>query len=135
MFVSVLNANCVLYLWDQFFMARWEPFYIEQACRAVLYLLRDHFLCADDHAAMRRVFLDEPRRLYTSDVQTAFVHLALKRGDEKYIPEMNQRTRSMRPPNNIRLGTVKPNRYPEPIGVKNIRLSLIVPTVCRCGWG
>ncbi|UJR31743.1 hypothetical protein I4U23_019221 [Adineta vaga] len=125
MFVGILHSNSVLYLWDQFFMIKWEMIYIEYACRAIIYLLRDNFMCAENYEEMRKIFLDEPFQLYTSDIQTAFVHLALKQDDPKYIPAMNQRARSMKLLNNIPILSNKQKLYLESIGIKDISLNLI----------
>jgi hypothetical protein len=117
MFVGILNSNSVLYFWDQFFMIKWNIFYIEYATKAVFYLLRDRFMYAKDYNEMRKVFLDEPCLLYTIDIQTAFVHLALNHDESKYIPLINRRF-------------YKEKIYSEIIGIKNISLSLIMPVVC-----
>ncbi|CAF1075101.1 unnamed protein product [Adineta ricciae] len=127
MFVGILNSNSVLYLWDQFFMVKWELNYIEHACRAIVYLLRDKFMCAENYEEMRRVFLDEPCLLYTSDIQTAFVHLALKQDDPKYIPAMNQRIRPMKSLDNIEIRSNKQTIYLESVGIEHISLTLITP--------
>lgn len=55
MFVGIVNCNAVLYLWDQLFMMKWNPLYIEHATKAVLYLLRDRFMSATDYEQMRKV--------------------------------------------------------------------------------
>jgi len=117
MFVGILNSNSVLYFWDQFFMIKWNIVYIEYATKAVFYLLRDRFMYAKDYNEMRKVFLDEPCLLYTIDIQTAFVHLALNHDESKYIPLINRRF-------------YKEKIYSEVIGIKNISLSLIMPVVC-----
>ncbi|CAF1615883.1 unnamed protein product, partial [Adineta ricciae] len=127
MFVGILNSNSVLYLWDQFFMVKWELNYIEHACRAILYLLRDNFMCAENYEEMRKVFLDEPCLLYTSDIQTAFVHLALKQDDPKYIPAMNQHIRPMKSLDNIEIRSNKQKIYLESVGIEHISLILITP--------
>ena len=55
MFVGIVNCNAVLYLWDQFFMMKWNTLYIEHATKAILYLLRDQFMAATDYDQMRKV--------------------------------------------------------------------------------
>ncbi|CAF3505876.1 unnamed protein product [Adineta steineri] len=127
MFVGILNSNAVLYLWDQFFMVKWNTTYIEHATKAILYLLRDKFLCTTDYEEIRQVFLEEPYLLYTSDIQTAFVHLALKHDNPKYIPAMNQRVHSLKPMDNIQYISNKHKTYVGQIGIKNISLNLISP--------
>ncbi|CAF3627383.1 unnamed protein product, partial [Rotaria sp. Silwood2] len=68
MFFGILNTNSALYLWDQFFMIKWDTQYIEHATKAILYLLRDRFMYTIDYDQMRKVFLDEPCLLHTADV-------------------------------------------------------------------
>ena len=150
MFFGALNSNAALYLWDQFFMIKWNTQYIEHAAKAILYLLRDRFMYATDYDQMRqvrsivstltpsslllssKVFLEEPCLLHTADVQVAFVHLALKNDDPKYIPAMNQRFYPNQP-NNVRSTDHHqiPNRkraYLETIGIKDISLTLAIPS-------
>ncbi|CAF0990782.1 unnamed protein product [Rotaria sordida] len=127
MFVGILNCNSVLYLWDQFFMIKWNRIYIKYAIKAILYLLRNRFMYAIDYNDMRKIFLDEPYLLYTSNIQTAFVHLAIKNNDPKYIPDMNQRLYPSKLINNTRFITNKQKTYLETMGIKNISLSLIIP--------
>jgi hypothetical protein len=126
MFAGILNSNCLLYFWDQFFMVKWNIDYIEHATKVIFYLLRDRFMCAKDYNEMRKVFLEEPCLLYTSDVQTAFIHLALKNDELKYIPTMNRRFYPLKP-----LILNQQKIYVEKIGIKNISLSLIIPVVCH----
>jgi hypothetical protein len=124
MFAGILHSNAVLYFWDQFFMTKWDIDYIEYATKAVLYLLRERFMSARDYDDMRKVFLEEPCRLYTSDIQTAFVQLVLKNEDSKYISTINRRIYPLK--------SIVLNRYKidcEIIGVKDISLSLIMPMV------
>ena len=125
MFVGILNSNSALYLWDQLFMIKWNIHYIEHATKAILYLLRDRFMSAMDYDQMRKVFLDEPCLLHTADVQAAFVHLALKQEDLKFVPAMNQR--SYPSDSTKRQNSHGKKAYLESIGIKNISLSLALP--------
>lgn len=131
MFVGILSCNAALYMWDQFFMIKWNSQYIEHAAKAVLYLLRDRFMYATDYDEMRKVFLDEPCLLHTLDVQAAFVHLALKNEDPKYIPGMNQRLYSSKPSTTQRAyppaRTQRKKAYLETIGVKDISITVAIP--------
>lgn len=115
-------------------MIKWNNHYIEHATKAILYLLRDRFMYATDYDQMRKVFLEEPCLLHTADVQTAFVHLALKNEDPKYIPAMNQRFY----PNKAFANQSDTNHhqpdlsnrrkaYLESIGIKDISLTLAIP--------
>ncbi|CAF4521005.1 unnamed protein product, partial [Rotaria sp. Silwood2] len=131
MFFGILNTNSALYLWDQFFMIKWDTQYIEHATKAILYLLRDRFMYTIDYDQMRKVFLDEPCLLHTADVQAAFVHLALKNEDPKFIPAMNQRFYPSKPvilrQDNNRQIPNKRKTYLETIGIKEISLTLAIP--------
>ena len=116
-------------------MIKWNNHYIEHATKAILYLLRDRFMYATDYDQMRKVFLEEPCLLHTADVQTAFVHLALKNEDPKYIPAMNQRFYPARAfatqSNNNNHHTDVSNRrkaYLESIGIKDVSLTLAIPS-------
>ncbi|CAF2093633.1 unnamed protein product [Rotaria magnacalcarata] len=131
MFFGILNTNSALYLWDQFFMIKWNTTYIEHATKAILYLLRDRFMYATDYDQLRKVFLDEPCLLHTADVQAAFVHLALKNADPKYIPAMNQRFYPSKPiipriDDNRQIPNKK-KAYLETVGIKDISLTLAIP--------
>jgi hypothetical protein len=105
-------------------MTKWDRVYIEHATKAILYLLRNRLMCAIDYTEMRKVFLEEPCLLYTKDIQTAFIHLALKGEDWKSIPAMNRR---FYPLKSIVLKKYK--TYPETIGIKDISLNLLIPKV------
>jgi hypothetical protein len=119
MFVGILNSSSTLYFWDQFFLTKWDTVYIEYAIKSILYLLRDRFMSAADYDEMRKIFLDEPCLLHTADIQTAFIHLSLKNGDPKSIPNINRRFNPVK----------KQNIYLEIIGIKDISLSLMIPLV------
>ena len=54
-FVGIVNSNAVLFLWDQFFLVKWNPVYLEYTGKAILYLLRDCFFAANDYEQMRKV--------------------------------------------------------------------------------
>lgn len=78
-----------------------------------------------------QVFLDEPCLLHTADVQAAFIHLAIKQGDPKMIPAMNQRFYPNKVTDQLRTDhKLIPNRrqaYLETVGVKDISLTLSIP--------
>ncbi|CAF3664627.1 unnamed protein product [Rotaria sp. Silwood1] len=127
MFVGIINCNSVLYLWDQFFMIKWNIIYIKYATITILYLLRNRFMYAKDYNDMRKIFLDEPYLLHTLDIQRAFIHLAIKNYNPKYISDMNQRLYISKSLNNIRYLTNKQKTYLETMGIKDISLNLIIP--------
>ena len=68
-----MNPCALVYVWDQLFMSLWASVDIEVITKAILYLLRSEFLKANDYDDMRRVFLEAPCKLYTSDIQSAFM--------------------------------------------------------------
>ncbi|CAF3813700.1 unnamed protein product [Rotaria sp. Silwood1] len=111
MFVGIINCHSVLYLWDQFFMIKWNIIYIKYATITILYLLRNRFMYAKDYNDMRKIFLDEPYLLHTLDIQRAFIHLAIKNYNPKYISDMNQRLYISKSLNNIRYLTNKQKTY------------------------
>ncbi len=112
-------------------MIKWNNQYIEHATKAILYLLRDRFMYATDYDQMRKVFLEEPCLLHTADVQAAFVHLALKNDDPKYIPAMNQRFYPAKAiviqQNTNQQISNRKKAYLETIGIKDISLTLAIP--------
>lgn len=111
---------------------KWNIDYIEHAAKAILYLLRDRFLVATDYDQMRKVFLEEPCLLHTADVQSAFIHLAIKKADPRAIPAMNQRYYPNKASDQLRTDhKLIPNRkqtFLETIGVKDISLTLSIPS-------
>ena len=105
-------------------MGNWNSQYLEYAIRTVFYLLRNRLMSARDYGEMRRVFLEEPSRLYTIDIQTAYIQLLVKNGDSKSIATINRRYYPLKP--------IVWNKYPTNsgmIGIKDISLSLIMPVV------
>ncbi len=68
-------------------MCLWSSREIEFITKTILYLLRDKFMRAKDFDQMRHVFLEEPCKLLTIQIQTAYVHLA-NNGNEEEIPEI-----------------------------------------------
>ncbi|XP_077995576.1 uncharacterized protein LOC144449044 [Glandiceps talaboti] len=88
-FVGVLDGQAVLFLWDQLFMNGWNQEIMEDFCFALLLLLKDAFLQANDYHQMKQVFLLQPARLYTADIQRAYQHLR-KGGSPTDIPGMNR---------------------------------------------
>ena len=113
-------------------MIKWNTQYVEHAVKAILYLLRDRFMYATDYDQMRKVFLDEPCLLHTADVQAAFVHLALKNEDPKFVPAMNQRFYPAKPVllehNTTNRKIPNKKAYLETIGIKDISLTLAIPS-------
>lgn len=127
MFVGILNANAVLYLWDQLFLMEWNIHYLEIITKTILYFLRQHFLRANDYEQMRQVFLLKPSRLYTSDIQQAFLHCHLNQEHPQYIPTMNRQV-------SLKKSTLHDDYDRNVIGIKNISLELLIPLVDDQNW-
>ena len=128
-FSSVLRTNALLYVWDQLFMSLWSPNDFELIAKALLYLLKRQFLKASNHDEMRRVFLEAPARLYTSDIQSAYMHLS-SGGNEADTSLLNKRDQEVlgssyyaRPEGAV----VRKVSVPKPIGFRDFALHLIVP--------
>jgi hypothetical protein len=64
-------------------MSLWASYELEIITKALLYLLRNDFMMAKDYDDMRRVFLDGPSKLLTSDIQSAFMHLTSARSENQ----------------------------------------------------
>lgn len=56
-FVSVLDIETVIYVWDQCFMQRWKSTVLEDFCLAILLLLRTRFMLAKDYSGAKRVII------------------------------------------------------------------------------
>jgi hypothetical protein len=86
---------------------------------------------AKDHDEMRRVFLEEPSKLFTSDIQSAFMYLSSGR-KESEIAYLNRNDRDTavdtftgyytRPDNDNRKKTLL-----NPFIIKDLNLKLIIP--------
>ncbi|KAM5180677.1 uncharacterized protein ACMZJ9_001197 [Mantella aurantiaca] len=88
-FVSVLDLPAVLLIWDQLFMQDWNRKVMENFCLALLMLLRDSILNADNYSAIRQVLLNDGYHLFTADIQRAWFHLQ-QGGQLVDIPRMNR---------------------------------------------
>lgn len=56
-FVSVLDTQAAVYVWDQCFMQRWNGRVVEDFCLALVFLLRDKFLATTDYSSMKEACL------------------------------------------------------------------------------
>ncbi len=97
---------------------------------------------ASDYDEMRRVFLEHPCKLYTSDIQSAFMHLT-SGGRETDVAGLNRRNNASvtsRHDNDDDDGSgdnynkylnpgiaTKKKHSLEPIALKNFKLVLVVP--------
>ncbi|XP_018102319.1 uncharacterized protein LOC108708284 isoform X2 [Xenopus laevis] len=123
-FVNSVDLPTLLLIWDQLFMQDWNRKVMENFCLAILLLLKDSFMTAKDYPAVRKVFLSGGYRLFTFDIQRAWIHLQ-QGGLSADIPGMNHL-------NARQLHDLSP-RHQEmirnilPIGVKDIILNLTFP--------
>ncbi|XP_040195307.1 uncharacterized protein LOC120928273 [Rana temporaria] len=88
-FVNFLDLPAVLLIWDQLFMQDWNRKVMEDFCLALLMLLRDSILTANNYPAIRQVLLNDGYHLFTADIQRAWVHLQ-QGGLLVDIPRMNR---------------------------------------------
>ncbi|KAG1664568.1 hypothetical protein GQR58_019752 [Nymphon striatum] len=70
-FLNSLRLEGALFLWDQMFYSRWEPEIVQKVLLVIMMLLKPWFLRAENYSEIRRVFMEEPARLYTSDIRRA----------------------------------------------------------------
>uniref|UniRef100_UPI00398E776E uncharacterized protein isoform X2 n=1 Tax=Pristiophorus japonicus TaxID=55135 RepID=UPI00398E776E len=88
-FVGILDLPAVLLIWDQLFMQDWKPQVMEDFCLAILLLLKEPLMAADDHHSLQQVFLVHASHLYTLDIQRSWIHLQ-QGGLPADIPGLNQ---------------------------------------------
>ena len=109
-------------------MSLWSSNDFEIIAKSILYLLKNQFLRARDHDEMRRVFIEQPCKLYTSDIQSAFMHLSSGR-KESDVEFLNRRDKDFdntgyyaRPEETTRKKTLL-----DPISIRDLNLTLVVP--------
>ncbi|XP_022253719.1 uncharacterized protein LOC111088305 [Limulus polyphemus] len=88
-FMSILRPVAVLFIWDQLFMQKWSSTALCNACLALMGLLKPWFMLAHDYPSIKKVFLEEPSKLYTLDIRNAWKHLK-DGGAFRDIPLMNR---------------------------------------------
>ncbi|XP_066492564.1 uncharacterized protein [Tiliqua scincoides] len=131
-FVGILDLPAILLVWDQLFMQAWKSNLMEDFCFAVLLLLKDSFMAAEDYPAMRQVFLCHASCLLTADIQRAWIHLqrgglptdvpGLNRLNQRPLVDLSPRHGSAEA-RNMNLGFWEIS----PIGVKDILLKIVLP--------
>ncbi|XP_054749368.2 uncharacterized protein LOC129254856 [Lytechinus pictus] len=90
-FVGVCDTQTTLFIWDQCFMSGWNHQVLSRLCLSLLLLLRKNFMdTAQDYHVMKQIFVSEPCKLYTKDIQKAFQHLEHE-GNLTSVPTMNRR--------------------------------------------
>ncbi|XP_067823996.1 uncharacterized protein [Heptranchias perlo] len=88
-FAGILDLPAVLLIWDQLFMQDWKLQVMEDFCLAILLLLKEPLMAADDHHSLKQVFLVHASHLYTVDIQRSWIHLQ-QGGLPADIPGLNQ---------------------------------------------
>ncbi|XP_056008915.1 uncharacterized protein LOC125662842 isoform X2 [Ostrea edulis] len=130
-FVSVLDTPAVMYIWDQCFMQGWQPSVLKHTSLAILELLREKFMNARDYSQMKEVFLRDCCKLYTVDVQMAWIHLENGK-DLLEIPYLNRQRPSTPGSRMSQVQSAPPTPgipgFLNPCGVKDIILRLIIPS-------
>ncbi|KAL4223925.1 hypothetical protein ACF0H5_017387 [Mactra antiquata] len=130
-FVSILDAPSVMYVWDQCFLQNWHSTVIENFCVAILELLRHKFMAARDYQGMKEVFLREACKLYTMDLQHAWIHME-KGNDPSDIPFLNRQRPTT--PGSSRMSVISYSFTESvagtlnPCGVKDVKLELVIPS-------
>lgn len=81
---------------------------------------------ARDYDDMRRVFLEEPYRLLTADIQSAFMHLS-SGGKENEISFLNSSGLNVDDGYYAKPEGFKSKSVLDPIGIKDIHLKLVIP--------
>ncbi|XP_064612744.1 LOW QUALITY PROTEIN: uncharacterized protein LOC135476597 [Liolophura sinensis] len=125
-FVSVLDTPAILYVWDQCFMQGWKASVLQNFCLVMLELLRSRFMMASDYRSMKEVFFNEPCKLYTMDIQMAWIHLENGKPLSE-IPAMNRQRPSTAYVRVKSASSVTSVDSLKPFGLKYVRLKLIFP--------
>ncbi|XP_053311919.1 uncharacterized protein LOC128473690 [Spea bombifrons] len=127
-FVNSLDLPAVLLIWDQLFMQDWNLKVMESFCMAVLMLLKDSIMSAEDYPAIRQILLHDGCHLFTSDIQRAWIHLQ-QGGLLADIPEMNRFKKKQFHEQSLRLQAGRDSgifRKICSVGVKDIVMKLIL---------
>ncbi|KAK6190965.1 hypothetical protein SNE40_002721 [Patella caerulea] len=128
-FVSVLDTPGVMYIWDQCFMQGWSHTVLQNTCLSLLQLLRYRFMKVTDYMGMKEVFLNEPCKLYTADVQASWIHLEIGK-DLTEVQHLNRQRPSTPQTERSKRSIMAPSPFPgilQPCGIKNVRIKLVVP--------
>ncbi|XP_030077987.1 uncharacterized protein LOC115482380 [Microcaecilia unicolor] len=126
-FVGIVDLPAVWLIWDQLFMQDWNQKVMENFCVAILMLLKNSFMAANDYYSIRQVFLFHGYHLLTADIQRAWIHLQ-QGGLAADIPGFNRLNERRR----FSLASVLPevsvgSRQILPVGVKDVLLNLVLP--------
>lgn len=135
-FVSILDTPAVMYVWDQCFMQCWRHTVLQNICLALLELLHYRFMEARNYIEMKEVFLNEACKLYTVDIQMAWIHVE----NGKHLQDIYNRQQPNIPGSRMS-GAQSQATTPAPgllqtFGIKRLKAKLIVPaeTIKREPW-
>ncbi|KAK7475022.1 hypothetical protein BaRGS_00033703 [Batillaria attramentaria] len=135
-FVSVVDTPAVMYIWDQCFLQSWSHSVLQNVCLALLQLLRYRFMEARNYVEMKEVFLNEACKLYTVDIQMAWIHVE----NGKHLLDIYNRQQPNLPASRMS-GAPSQATTPAPgllqtFGIKRLKAKLIVPaeTIQREPW-
>ncbi|XP_069164914.1 uncharacterized protein [Procambarus clarkii] len=74
-FVGVVSITSGLWVWDQLFLDGWNKTTMRNMAVAILILIKPWMMRANTYADARKVLLNEPGKLYLSDLRRALEHL------------------------------------------------------------
>merc|ERR1712218_749819 len=85
-FVDILSRNCILYVWDLFFLHSWDIEVQKKVVLSLLMLLRPWIIRCQNYRRIRNTFIIEPSRIYCSDLKKMFQHI-MNAGDFQQCPQ------------------------------------------------
>ena len=85
-FVDILSRNCLLYVWDLFFLHSWDIEVQKKVVLSLLMLLRPWIIRCQNYRRIRNTFIIEPSRIYCSDLRKMFQHI-MNAGDFQQCPQ------------------------------------------------
>ncbi|XP_042880993.1 uncharacterized protein LOC122258822 [Penaeus japonicus] len=74
-YMGALSIASGLWVWDELFLSQWQSSVFERVGVAVISLIKPWMLRAKMYSGARKVFLDEPGKIYLSDLRKAVAHL------------------------------------------------------------
>ena len=75
-FVTVLNKECLLYVWDSLFLTDWSRRTLKIVVTAMMVLLRFWMFRGRSYRGMRNTLLREPFNIFLLDLKKAVLHLS-----------------------------------------------------------
>ncbi|KAF2349284.1 Rab-GTPase-TBC domain [Trinorchestia longiramus] len=88
-FMGVLSVSASMWVWDQLMIGDWSPDTFITMSTAILSLLRPWMLRASKYSGAKKVLLQEPGKIYTSDLRDVYTHLMNKRQLVEAPPNSN----------------------------------------------